>query len=60
MEQVSVDELHERTYAIIDRVAGGEVFEVALEGRPVAHLVPVGPPAASAGAVGDLPAVDVC
>jgi prevent-host-death family protein len=45
MKQLSVRELHHRTGAIINEVAGGDVVIIVKRGVPVAELRPVTPAA---------------
>lgn len=43
MERIGVRELRQNASRYLRRVAGGESFEIADRGRPVAVLVPVHP-----------------
>ena len=45
MRQLNVRELHHRTGAIIDEVAGGDVVVIVKRGVPIAELRPLSPAA---------------
>jgi prevent-host-death family protein len=44
MERIPVRELNQHTSAVLARVAGGEIVEITVNGRPAARLVPVEQP----------------
>ncbi len=52
MSTVSLDDLMRDPSALLDRVAAGEQLIIAREGRPVAELRPLSPPAGGRRPVG--------
>lgn len=51
MAEVTIRELRNRGGDVVDRVERGERLTVTRDGRPVAELSPVGPPALDAATV---------
>jgi len=44
MERISIEELQQHTYALLARVARGEVLEITVDGHPVARAEPIDSP----------------